>query len=44
MICGAAVAARSDPNVDRPGCLESGSVDRCGGRRGAPTSRATVTS
>jgi len=44
MICVAVVTARSDPNVDRPRCLESGSVDRCCGRRGAPTGRANVTS
>jgi hypothetical protein len=44
MIPSAAVAVRSDPNIDRPRCLESGSVDRCCGRRLAPTSRANVTS
>jgi hypothetical protein len=44
MIPSAAVAVRSDPNIDRPGCLQSGSVDRCCGRRMAPTSRANVTS
>jgi hypothetical protein len=31
MIPSAAVAVRSDPNIDRPRCLQSGSVDRCGG-------------
>ena len=44
MILGAAVAVRSDPNIDRPRRLQSGSVDRCCGRRMAPTSRANVTS
>jgi len=34
---------RSDPNIDRLGCLQGGSVDRSGGRRLAPTSRAKVT-
>jgi hypothetical protein len=44
MIPSAAVAVRSDPNIDRPRRLQSGSVDRCCGRRRAPTSRANVTS
>jgi hypothetical protein len=44
MMRGAAVAVRSDPNIDRPRRLQSGSVDRCCGRRRAPTSRANVTS
>jgi hypothetical protein len=44
MIPSAAVAARSDPNIDRPRRLQSGSVDRCRGRRLAPTSRENVTS
>jgi hypothetical protein len=36
MIPSAAVAVRSDPNIDRPGCLQSGSVDRyCGHPPGA---------
>jgi hypothetical protein len=43
MIPSAAVAVRSDPNIDRPRCLQSGSVDRDCGRRLAPTSRANVT-
>jgi hypothetical protein len=44
MIPSAAVAVRSDPNIDRPRRLQSGSVDRYCGRRRAPTSRANVTS
>ena len=39
-----AMIQRARANVDRPGCLESGSVDRCRGCRRAPTSRANVTS
>jgi hypothetical protein len=44
MIPGAAVAVRSDPNVDRPGALRVDLSTGAVAAAGAPTNRANVTS